>query len=51
MMSPKEVIQSINIFKPKILVPIHWIEEEKENIEFIKKNSPKSTEVIMFEMI
>lgn len=51
MMSPEEVIQAIKAFNPQILIPIHWIEEEKENIEFIKKNSPKSTEVIMFEMI
>ena len=51
MMSPEEVIQAIKAFNPQILIPIHWIEEEKENIEYIKKKSPKSTKVIMFEMI
>ncbi len=51
MMSSEEVVQAIKAFNPQILIPIHWIEEEKENIEFIKKNSPKSTEVIMLEMI
>ncbi len=51
MMSSEEVIQAIKAFNPQILIPIHWIEEEKENIELIKKNSPKSTEIIMFEMI
>lgn len=49
MMSPKEVIQAINAFKPKILIPIHWIEEEKENINYIKKNTPKPTKVITLE--
>ena len=51
MMSPEEVIQAIKAFNPQILIPIHWIEEEKENIEYIKKKSPKSNKVIMFEMI
>ena len=49
MMSPQEVIQAINAFKPKMLIPIHWIEEERENINYIKYNSPKSTKVIIFE--
>lgn len=51
MMSPKEVIQAIKAFNPQILIPIHWIEEEKENIEFIKRNSPNITEVIILEMV
>ncbi|NVM34991.1 MAG: MBL fold metallo-hydrolase [Candidatus Lokiarchaeota archaeon] len=50
MMSPKEVIQSINVFKPKILIPIHWIEEEKNNIDYIIKNAPESTKVIILEL-
>jgi L-ascorbate metabolism protein UlaG (beta-lactamase superfamily) len=49
MMSPKEVIQSINVFKPKILIPIHWIEEEKNDIDYIIKNAPESTKVILLE--
>jgi len=49
MMSPKEVIQAINAFKPKVLIPIHWIEEEKESIEYIVNNAPKSTKVIILE--
>jgi len=49
MMSPNEVIQAIRALKPKILIPIHWIEEEKENINYIKINSPKSTKVITLE--
>jgi len=49
MMSPKDVIEAINTFKPKITIPIHWIEEERENINYIKENSPKFTEVIILE--
>jgi L-ascorbate metabolism protein UlaG (beta-lactamase superfamily) len=41
----REIIQAANTFKPKILVPIHWVEEEKANINFIKENVPKSTKV------
>jgi L-ascorbate metabolism protein UlaG (beta-lactamase superfamily) len=43
MMSPEEVIQAVNAFNPKILVPIHWVEEEKANVEYIKEKVPKST--------
>lgn len=50
MMSPKEVIQSINVFKPKIIIPIHWIEEEKEDIDYIIKNAPESTKAIILEL-
>jgi len=49
MMSPKEVLQAINTFKPKILIPIHWIEEEKDDINYIKTNSPEYTKVIILE--
>lgn len=49
MMSPKEVLQAINAFKPKVLIPIHWIEEERENINYIKNNSPKYIKVIILE--
>ncbi|MFW9817971.1 MAG: MBL fold metallo-hydrolase [Candidatus Thorarchaeota archaeon] len=48
-MSPKEVIQAIKAFKPKIAIPIHWIEEEKENINYIIENSPEYTEILILE--
>ncbi|MFX1384705.1 MAG: MBL fold metallo-hydrolase [Promethearchaeota archaeon] len=47
MMSPKDVIKAVNSFKPKIIIPIHWVEEEKENINYIKNNVPKSTKVLI----
>ncbi|MFX1566831.1 MAG: MBL fold metallo-hydrolase [Promethearchaeota archaeon] len=47
MMSPNEVVEAVKIFKPKILFPIHWIEEEKESIDFIKKHTPKTTQVMI----
>jgi len=50
MMSPKDVIKAAKAIKPKILIPIHWIEEEKSDIEYIKEHSQKSTEVIILEM-
>ncbi len=49
MMNPTEIIQAIKAFKPKILIPIHWIEEEKENIDYIKENAPEFTKVITLE--
>jgi L-ascorbate metabolism protein UlaG (beta-lactamase superfamily) len=48
-MSPKEVIQAIKAFKPNIAIPIHWIEEEKENIDYIIDHSPKSTEILILQ--
>ncbi|MFW9998578.1 MAG: MBL fold metallo-hydrolase [Candidatus Hodarchaeota archaeon] len=50
MMSPKEVIQAIDAFNPKILIPIHWIMEEKADIDYIVENSPKTTKVITLKM-
>ena len=47
MMSPKEIIEAVEIIKPKILFPIHWIEEEKESILYIEKHTPKTTRVII----
>lgn len=49
MMSPEEIIRAIKSFKPKIAIPIHWIEEEKENIDYIIENSPDSTEILILE--
>ncbi|MFW9876936.1 MAG: MBL fold metallo-hydrolase [Candidatus Thorarchaeota archaeon] len=51
MMSPKDVIKAVEVIKPKILIPIHWIEGEESDIEYIKEYTPKSTEVIVLEMI
>ncbi|MFX1328288.1 MAG: MBL fold metallo-hydrolase [Promethearchaeota archaeon] len=51
MMSPFDVINAINAFKPKILVPIHWIKEEKEQINYIIRNSPTSIKVLNLGMI
>jgi len=51
MMSPKEVVQAAEAFKPHILIPIHWIEEERDDIEYILKNAPESTKVLMLEMV
>ncbi|MFX1418115.1 MAG: MBL fold metallo-hydrolase [Promethearchaeota archaeon] len=51
MMSPKDVIKAAEVIKPKILIPIHWIEEEKSDIEYIKKHSPISTEILILKMI
>ncbi|MFX1389278.1 MAG: MBL fold metallo-hydrolase [Promethearchaeota archaeon] len=49
MMSPMETIKAIEAFKPKIAIPIHWIEEERENIDYIKKNSPSFSQVIILD--
>lgn len=49
MMSKDDAINAINAFKPKITIPIHWIEEERENINYIKENSPQFTKVIILE--
>ena len=49
MMSKDDAVNAINTFKPKITIPIHWIEEERENINYIKKKSHKSTKVVILE--
>ncbi len=49
MMGPKDVINAIDTIKPKIIIPIHWIEEEKEDIDYIINYAPESTKVIILE--
>ncbi len=49
MMSPKETIKAIEAIKPKIAIPVHWIEEEMENIDYIKENSLSFSQVIILD--
>lgn len=49
MLSPKEAVEALKVIKPKISIPIHWIEEEKGDIDYIINNAPESTEVIILE--
>lgn len=49
MMGSKDVINAINAFNPKILIPIHWVEEEKDDIDYIINNAPESTKIVILE--
>ncbi|MBY9003062.1 MAG: MBL fold metallo-hydrolase [Candidatus Lokiarchaeota archaeon] len=51
MMSAKEIVEAVKIIQPKICVPIHWIEEERSEIDYIIKNCPRSTKLCILEMI
>ena len=45
MMSPNEMIEAIKIIRPKICVPLHWIEEEYPEIEKVLDDCPDSTKI------
>ena len=47
----KEFIQAVKKMQPKICVPIHWIEEERSQIDYIIQNCPNSINLKIMEMI
>jgi L-ascorbate metabolism protein UlaG (beta-lactamase superfamily) len=49
-MSGKEVIEAIHTIKPKVAIPIHWLKAEESDIEYIRKNAPSSTRVVILAM-
>jgi L-ascorbate metabolism protein UlaG (beta-lactamase superfamily) len=50
MMSSDQFIQALETIKPKIAVPLHWIEEERSDIDYIVENCPKYTDLHVLEM-
>lgn len=49
MMNGKQVVEAITSFKPKVVVPVHWLEAEKSEIQYIKENAPLNTKVLLLE--
>jgi L-ascorbate metabolism protein UlaG (beta-lactamase superfamily) len=47
MMSGQEAIQAINAFKPRYVIPIHWLKTEERDIEYLKANCPSTTELLL----
>jgi L-ascorbate metabolism protein UlaG (beta-lactamase superfamily) len=50
MMSPNELIQALEDINPKLAIPIHWIEAEKEDIDYILQNNPDTHKIEILEM-
>jgi L-ascorbate metabolism protein UlaG (beta-lactamase superfamily) len=51
MMNGKQVVEAMASFKPKILIPVHWLTPELSEIEYIQKHTPPTTKVVLLEPI
>jgi hypothetical protein len=42
----EEAVQAMEAIKPQHMIPAHWLETEKSDIDYIKENRPDTTEVV-----
>jgi L-ascorbate metabolism protein UlaG (beta-lactamase superfamily) len=49
MMNGKQVVEAIASFKPKVVIPVHWLETEKSEIQYIKENAPPGIKFVVLE--
>ena len=47
MMNGKQVVDAITALKPKVVIPVHWLESEKSEIQYIKENAPLGIKVVL----
>jgi len=45
-MSGEEAVQAIEVIKPKYLIPVHWLNTEQADIDYIKANCPNTTQLL-----
>jgi L-ascorbate metabolism protein UlaG (beta-lactamase superfamily) len=49
MMNGKQVVEAISSFRPKVIIPIHWLPPEEADIQYIQEHAPSGTEVLILE--
>jgi L-ascorbate metabolism protein UlaG (beta-lactamase superfamily) len=49
MMSGSEIVEAANAFGPKVLIPIHWLDAERPEIDHIKKHISKSVRLVVLD--
>jgi L-ascorbate metabolism protein UlaG (beta-lactamase superfamily) len=49
MMNGKQVVEAIASFLPKVVIPVHWLQPEVPDIQFIQEHAPSGIEVLILE--
>jgi L-ascorbate metabolism protein UlaG (beta-lactamase superfamily) len=49
MMSGSEIVEAVSAFRPKVLIPIHWLDAERPEIEHLKQHISKSTRLVLLD--
>jgi L-ascorbate metabolism protein UlaG (beta-lactamase superfamily) len=50
-LSGPEAIQTIGMIKPKYVIPVHWMELQEKEIEYLKANCPSATELRVLTLV
>jgi L-ascorbate metabolism protein UlaG (beta-lactamase superfamily) len=45
MMNGKQVVDAIASFKPKVVIPVHWLPAEESDIRYIQEHAPTGIKV------
>jgi L-ascorbate metabolism protein UlaG (beta-lactamase superfamily) len=49
MMSAQEVVQAAAVFHPRVPVPVHWLETERLDVDYITTHAPSGTTMRILE--
>ncbi|MGD8537926.1 MAG: MBL fold metallo-hydrolase [Candidatus Aminicenantes bacterium] len=49
MMNGKQVVDAIASFRPKVVIPVHWLQPEEPDIQYIQEHAPSGIEVLILE--
>jgi L-ascorbate metabolism protein UlaG (beta-lactamase superfamily) len=49
MMNGKQVVDAITSFRPKVVIPVHWLQPEEPDIQYIQEHAPSGIEVLILE--
>lgn len=49
MMNGKQVVEAIKTFRPKVVIPVHWLPTEASDIQYIREHTPSRIKVLILE--
>ena len=49
MMNGKQVVDAISTFRPKVVIPVHWLPPEEADILYIKEHAPSGIKILILE--
>ncbi len=49
MMNGKQVVDAITTFRPKVVIPVHWLPPEEADIRYIQEHAPSGIEILILE--
>jgi L-ascorbate metabolism protein UlaG (beta-lactamase superfamily) len=49
MMNGRQVVEAISSFRPKVVIPVHWLSPEESDIRYIQKHAPPGIKVLILD--